>query len=100
LDALHNRTALLPKIKLGRPKEFIGQDTKMSMLSGLIYGFAALTDDLVNRIKEKIGRGAKVIATGGDIGLIRKYCKRIDKFEPLLTLKGLNLIYKHRKERV
>lgn len=93
LDTLFQRTALLPKIKLERPKEFIGKDTKNSMLSGVVYGFAALTDDLAKRIKNKIGKSAKVIGTGGNIGLIGKYCKRIDKVDKDLTLKGLNLIY-------
>lgn len=93
LDALVKRAALLPKIKLNKPKEFIGRDTKSSMLSGMIYGFAALTDDLAVRIKDKIGKNAKVIGTGGNINLIGKYCKRIDKIDKDLTIKGLNLIY-------
>jgi type III pantothenate kinase len=93
LDALAERTALLPEIKLNRPKEFIGRDTQNSMLSGIIYGFASLTDSLVKRIKEKIGRNARVIGTGGNIGLIAKYCKTFDKIDKDLTLKGVNLIY-------
>jgi type III pantothenate kinase len=93
LDALREKTALLPKINLSAPGEFIGRDTKSSMLSGLVYGFAALTDDLSKRIKEKIGRRAKVIGTGGNIGLIGRYCRSIDKIDKDLTLKGLNLIY-------
>jgi type III pantothenate kinase len=96
LDALAERTALLPRIKLKNPREFIGRDTANSMLSGVVYGFAALTDDLVNRIKHKIGQGARVIGTGGNIGLINKYCRRIDKIDRDLTLKGLNLIYQHK----
>ncbi|MFH1889094.1 MAG: type III pantothenate kinase [Candidatus Omnitrophota bacterium] len=95
LEALNMRTALLPKIKLEEPKEFIGRDTKNSMLSGIIYGFAALSDDLVTRIRQKIGRNAKVIGTGGNIGLIAKYCHRIDKIDKDLTLKGLSLIYRN-----
>jgi type III pantothenate kinase len=93
LDALAQRTALLPKIKLEEPKEFIGRDTKNSMLSGLVFGFAALTDDLAERIKSKVGKSAKVIGTGGNIGLIGRYCKKLDRLDQDLTLKGLNLIY-------
>lgn len=93
LDALTERAALLPKIKLNKPKEFIGRDTRNSMLSGIIYGFAALTDDLAERIKAKIGKKAKVIGTGGSIHLIGRYCKRIDKIDKDLTLKGLALCY-------
>lgn len=97
LDALFQKTALLPKVKLDEPKELIGRDTKNSMLSGLIYGFAVLTDGLVERIKNKLSKSksksAKVIGTGGNINLIGKYCRRIDKIDKDLTLKGLSLIY-------
>lgn len=97
LEALTEKTALLPKIKLGEPKELIGKDTKNSMLSGIVYGFAALTDDLTQRIKNKIGSNAKVIATGGNIFLLKKYCKHFDKININLTLEGINLIYKNKK---
>lgn len=98
LEALSARTALLPRVTLERPKEFIGRDTKSSMLSGVVYGFAALTDCLSQRIKKKIGNSAKVIGTGGNISLIAKYCQSLDKIDPDLTLKGLNLIFRHYEE--
>jgi len=94
LDALAQRTALLPSIKLGKPKEFIGGDTKSSMLSGIVYGFAALTDDLVIRIKKKIGKNTKVIGTGGNINLIGTYCRKFDKIDRNLTLKGSNFLFR------
>ena len=99
MDALSARAALLPKVKLERPKEFIGRDTKSSMLSGVVYGFAALTDSLSQRIKKEIGANAKVVGTGGNIKLMAKYCKSLDKIDPDLTLKGLNLIFRHYKEK-
>jgi len=92
LDSLAEKTALLPRITLSRPREFIGRDTKNSMLSGIVYGFAAMTDDLANSIKRIIGRKAKVIGTGGNIGLMANYCRKIDKIDTDLTLKGLALI--------
>jgi len=93
LDTLAQRTALLPKVKLDRPKEFIGRDTKNSMLSGIVNGFVALTDDLTKRIKDKIGGQAQLIATGGNILLISPYCNSIDKIDRDLTLKGLSFIF-------
>jgi len=92
LLCLNQRTALLPKVKLARPQEFIGRDTRDSILSGIVYGFAALSDDLVMRIKKKIGKDTKVIGTGGNINLIGRYCQRLDKIDRNLTLKGLQLI--------
>lgn len=99
LEALSERTALLPRIKLEEPAELIGGDTKNSMLSGIVYGFAALTDDLTQRIKNKIGSNAKVIGTGGNIFLLKKYCKSFDKINTNLTLEGINMIYKNNKNK-
>ncbi len=67
------------------------------MLSGVVYGFAALTDDLAKRIRGKIGKSAKIIGTGGNIRLIDKFCRQLDKIDINLTLKGLILIYKNKK---
>jgi type III pantothenate kinase len=97
LEALFQKTALLPRVKLNKPKELIGRDTPGSMLSGIVYGFAALSDDLAARIKKKIGKNARVIGTGGNIALIGKYCRQFDKIDRDLTLKGLNLIYKSKE---
>ena len=93
LDALAERTALLPKIKLTRPEEFIGRDTKNSMLSGIIYGFSSLADSLIKKLKQKLGKNAQVIATGGNISLISNYCRKINKINRDLTLQGLCLLF-------
>ncbi len=94
LDALARKTALLPAIQLGKPGEFIGRDTRNSMLSGLVYGFASLTDDMVRRTKRVIGPGARVVGTGGDVRLLASYCVTINFLDTDLTLKGLNLLGK------
>lgn len=98
LDALANNTALLPRIKLTQPKEFIGRDTKNSMLSGIVYGFSSLTDTLVKKIKNRLGRGTKVIGTGGNINLMSRYCREFDKIDRDLIFKGLKLIYNINKK--
>ncbi|MFA5145142.1 MAG: type III pantothenate kinase [Candidatus Omnitrophota bacterium] len=97
LEALAEKTALLPKIKLNKPKEFIGRDTQSSMLSGIIYGFSALTDELIKQIKKKIGRNTLAIGTGGNISLIGRHCKRLDGINADLTLTGLSLIYESQR---
>lgn len=94
IDALNQRTALLPKINLNTPKEFIGKDTVSSMLSGIVYGFAAMTTQLNIELKKRLGKRARIIATGGNARLICKYCSNIDQTDNTLTLKGINLIYK------
>lgn len=97
LDTLARQTALLPRVNLAGPKEFIGRDTKNSMLSGIVYGYGCLTECMTAKIKALLGKNTKVIGTGGNIQLIIKYCRAFDKIDADLTLKGLNLIYRHTK---
>lgn len=100
LEALYKNTALLPKIKLSKPQEFIGKDTKNSILSGIIYGFSCLTDELTRRIRKIIGKNTLLIGTGGNIKLIFPYCQKLNKIDPFLTLKGLFLLSRNCRKKV
>lgn len=94
LDSLTNSTANLPRIELERPKSVIGKNTVSCMQSGIVFGFAGLVDNIVNKIKDELGRpDTKVIATGGLGKIIYKETKSINYFDELLTLNGLRLIY-------
>jgi type III pantothenate kinase len=93
LDALAQNTALLPKIKLAKPKGLIGRNTANSILNGIVYGFSALSDGLIDKLKSELKDVPKVIATGGNINFMAKYCSKFDAIDINLTLKGLNLIY-------
>lgn len=106
-DALHERTAKLPKIEIKAPKHVIGKSTTEAMQSGLVYGYAAMVEGMLKKIikeltplppllsreGEKKGVSCKVIATGGYAKLIGKYTKEIDIIDNELTLKGLKFIY-------
>lgn len=96
LNALSQKAALLPRIKVSLPKELVGRDTVNSMRSGVFYGIGALCDGLVAKLKAKYGN-MKVIATGGHSKLMAKFAKSIDAVNPELTLQGLRII--HEKER-
>ncbi len=93
LDALSERAALLPRINLSRPKSLVGKETTQSMTSGIVYGFSALCDGMISRLKKKYGSHIKVIATGGQAKNIVPYCKNITRTRLDLTLQGLRLIY-------
>jgi len=97
IKALKSGTALLPEIRISPPKELIGKDTASSMLSGIVYGFAAMTEQLNNKLKKILGPRTRVIATGGNAALIHRYCNNIDRLDNTLTLKGINLLYKNFK---
>jgi len=86
-DALYNQTAKLPKVDIKAPKNVIGKDTVSAMQSGLVYGYVAMVEGMLQRIKCQM----KVIATGGYAPLICKYTDAIDCVDQDLTLKGLRL---------
>ncbi len=98
LEALVSRAALLPEIKLSPPREFLGRDTRQSMRAGLFYGYGALCDGLVRRMKAHYAPSAKVIATGGHCRLIAPYCRTIQIVDPDLTLQGLRLIFEQAQQ--
>lgn len=93
-EALFSRAAKLSKVELTRPKTVIGTDTTGSIQAGLLFGYAGLVDALVRRIEQELGRSAFVIATGGLSSVIASETSSIQKIEPLLTLEGLELLYR------
>jgi type III pantothenate kinase len=93
LRALNAGTALLPAVKLRDPSVLLGRDTADSILSGVVHGMAALTEDICRRIKNEIGNSALIVGTGGNIAFISKHCKMFSHIEPHLTLKGLQLLF-------
>lgn len=93
-DALFARAAKLPSVDLARPKTVIGQDTASSIQAGLIFGYTGLVDEIVTRIQRELDQKATVIATGGLAGLIVPESRTIHEVRPLLTLEGLELLYR------
>jgi type III pantothenate kinase len=92
LQSLHKQTALLPKVELKPAKHLIGTDTESSMQGGILFGYGAMCDGLVEKYRNMLGKDMKVVATGGNAGLIKQYSESIDIVDEDLTLKGLNLI--------
>ena len=97
-DVLHKRTAKLPSIEIRKPKNVIGKNTIEAMRSGLFWGYVDMVEGMIKRFKSKIGRKAKVIATGGLSKLIASGTNKIDIVDPDLTLKGLKLVYEGMKK--
>src|SRR3989338_4237310 len=89
LDALANRTALLPNVALKKPPELLGRDTANSIRSGVLYGTAALCDGLVLALKRRYAPNATVVATGGSSALIARHARTIRRLRPHLVLEGL-----------
>lgn len=92
-EALYREAAQLPRIELAIPKKVIGKNTVTSMQSGVLFGYVALVEGMVERIVEELGEETKVIATGGLAGVIAREASIIQVVNPNLTLEGLRLIY-------
>lgn len=99
LEALFERTALLPKIRLSRPKSILGADTVESIRAGCSFGIGGLCDRIVQKIKELKGFDPVVVATGGYAHFMSHYCDSIDKIDPTLTLHGIVHTYQKSPKR-
>jgi len=95
LDALVNAAAKLPRIAIEAPESnsVIGRTTESQMLTGIYWGYVAMMEGLVTRLKAEIARPARVIATGGLAILFDKHTDLFDAVEPDLTIRGLSLLY-------
>jgi type III pantothenate kinase len=95
LDALVNAAAKLPRIAIEVPEDqsVIGRTTDSQMLTGIYWGYVAMMEGLVARLKREIGRPVKVIATGGLATLFDKNTDLFDAIEPDLTIQGLSLLH-------
>ncbi len=89
LESLYERTALLPKVELKQAPDIIAKDTPSSMRGGILFGFGAMCDGLAVRYRRILGDKTKVIATGGNARLMKKYASSISIVDEDLTLKGL-----------
>ena len=96
LDALVGNTAKLPRIAIEAPDDdnVIGRNTEDQMLIGVFWGYVAMMEGLIARLRAQIGRPAKVVATGGLAVLFGKHTDIFDAVEADLTLQGLAIIAK------
>lgn len=94
LDALVNAAAKLPRIAIEAPatNSVVGRNTVDQMNIGIYWGYIAMIEGLVARMKAEIGRPAKVIATGGLAVLFEKHTDVFDSVEHDLTLRGLAML--------
>jgi len=99
-NALWNEAAKLPEIGIEKPESILATDTITSMQSGLVYGCIGQTEYIIRKVKEAAHLDEmKVVATGGLGRIISEGTDEIQVYDPELTLKGLQIIYKKQGKR-
>ena len=95
LDALVTAAAKLPRIAIETPTDtsVIGRNTTDQMHIGIYWGYVAMIEGLVARMKTEVGRPVKVVATGGLATLFEQHTTLFDVIEPDLTIKGLAMMW-------
>ncbi len=94
LDALVGKTAKLPRIAIRAPegRSVIGRNTEDQMLIGIFWGYVAMMEGLIERMRSEIGRPTKVVATGGLAVLFDNHTNIFDVVDADLTIRGLKLL--------
>jgi type III pantothenate kinase len=94
MEALHAAAAKLPRVAIRRPERTIGRDTVGAMQAGVFWGYIALIEGLIARIKAEWGRPMTVVATGGVASLFHCATAAIDHFDSDLTIRGMLEIHR------
>jgi len=95
LDALVAAAAKLPRVAIEAPESasVIGRTTEAQMHIGIYWGYVAMMEGLVTRLKAEVGRPVRVIATGGLATLFDERTDIFDAIEGDLTIQGLAMLY-------
>ena len=101
IDALYAAAAMLPRIAIEPPPNdsVIGTTTVGQMQIGIYWGYVAMIEGIIARMKAEIGEPVSVIATGGLAILFQQHGHLFDRVEPDLTLRGLALLYRNREQK-
>ncbi|MFM8941024.1 MAG: type III pantothenate kinase [Phenylobacterium sp.] len=94
MEALHAAAAKLPRVAIRRPERTIGRDTVGAMQAGVFWGYIALIEGLITRIRAEWGKPMTVVATGGVASLFHGATAAIDHFDSDLTIRGMLEIHR------
>jgi len=93
-DYLHEKTALLPRIRIREIRSVIGRSTETAMLVGAVHGYRGLIRGLIQELKRELRcKDLPLVATGGYGRLLAAGIPEILEVDPRLTLEGLRLVW-------
>jgi type III pantothenate kinase len=94
-DALHTRTAQLPRVSPRAPNTTFGKNTHDAILNGVVYGMLGALREIVERFATDLREWPHLVITGGNAPLIADLADFVDAVVPDLCLIGIALA--HRK---
>jgi type III pantothenate kinase len=96
-DALFQKAARLPRVDVRKPPTLIGRNTVASMQSGLFFGYVAMVEGIVHRMRRDLDPASPervcCIATGGMARVLAGETEVIEEANEDLTLHGLRIIW-------
>jgi type III pantothenate kinase len=93
LDALHEHTARLPRVKLAAPTGAFGTTTESAIQHGVYHGIRGMVKEIVENYATTLGTWPDTIATGGDAQTLFSDWEVVHAISPDLTLYGIALAY-------
>ena len=94
-EYLHQRTALLPRIRLEElvePPSPIGKTTRLAMIAGAVHGYRGLVRQILSEVVRELNGKVHIVATGSYADLIAAKLPELQIVDPDLTLEGLRII--------
>ncbi|NCE63382.1 type III pantothenate kinase [Pseudoflavonifractor sp. 524-17] len=98
IDALFQRTAMLPHVELAKPEKVLGTTAVGQIQAGAVIGYMGAMEHLIRQAKEEMGEpDAKVVATGGLARMVAESSTLIDVVDSHLVLDGLRIVYNRQR---
>jgi len=90
INALFSGTSKLPLVRLEKiPNNPIGKSTEEAIRSGILYGFAGLTDRVITELQNQYESPPITLATGGLATTVFSISQKLERLVPDLTMEGL-----------
>lgn len=89
--ALHEHTAMLPLVEIGKPSGTLGKDTTQAIRFGVFAMMCGALREITERYATEIGKWPPLVVSGGDAQSVAGACDFIDRVAPDLCLDGIAL---------